>query len=376
MTASDAPFPSFLLGGFECSTHRRHDGRRLDMIAASRHDLLAAEDYAALARHGLRGARDGVRWHLVERAAPGAYDWNPVLPLLRAAEAAGVRVAWDLCHYGWPDGLDPFGGGFVDRFAAYAGAFAALHLDETGRAPLVCPINEISYLAWAGADKAWMNPGTTGRAWELKRQLVRATVAAVHAMRATAPGTQVLVCDPLIHVVPGRRQHPSGAAAAGGAQWEAWDMLAGAQEPGLGGGPGLMDLLGANYYWNNQRVHRGRTLPLDDPRQRPLRLLLGDLHARYGLPLILAETSIEGDDRAGWFRRMAAEVDAARAASVPVGGLCWYPVLSHPGWDDARICPNGLLEMPRHGMRPVHAPLAAAMRGWAVGTEDMAQAAD
>jgi hypothetical protein len=35
-------FPSFFLGGFECSTHRNIAGRRLDLIAGTRHDLLAA----------------------------------------------------------------------------------------------------------------------------------------------------------------------------------------------------------------------------------------------------------------------------------------------------------------------------------------------
>ncbi len=34
-------FRSFFLGGFECSTQRRADGRRLDLIAATRHDQLA-----------------------------------------------------------------------------------------------------------------------------------------------------------------------------------------------------------------------------------------------------------------------------------------------------------------------------------------------
>ena len=39
-------------------------------------------------------------------------------------------------------------------------------------------------------------------------------------------------------------------------------------------------------------------------------------------------------------------------------------MLSHPGWDDDRYCPNGLFEMEPHhdGRRPVHAPLAAELR--------------
>ncbi len=322
------------------------------------------EDYQALARHGIRGARDGVRWHLIE-TVPGRYDWSPVLPLLRAAEAAGVRVVWDLCHYGWPDGLDPLPAAFVERFARYAGAFARMHVQETGRAPAVCPVNEPSYLAWA-MGQGRMNPGGRRSAGELKRQLVRAFLAAVHAVRDAAPGAWVLATDPLIHVVPAAGQDPRGTAAAIRAQWQAWDMLAGLREPGLGGGPGMLDALGANYYWNNQWVHRGRALAMDDLRRRPLRGLLAGLHARYGRPVLLAETSIEGDGRAAWLRGMAAEVDAAARAGVPVGGLCWYPIVSHPGWSNGRHCPNGLFEMqPRHGLRPVHAPLAAAMQALA-----------
>ncbi len=49
---------------------------------------------------------------------------------------------------------------------------------------------------------------------------------------------------------------------------------------------------------------------------------------------------------------------------VPVEGVCLYPVLSHPGWDDERYCANGLFEMEPHhdDRRPVHAPLAAELR--------------
>ncbi len=120
-TTRPALFRSFFLGGFECSSHRRRDGRRLDLIAATRHDLLALEDYRQLSEHGIRAARDGVRWHRVE-AVPGYYDWSPVLPMLRAAETAGIQVVWDLCHYGWPDHLDIFSGPFVEHFARYAAA--------------------------------------------------------------------------------------------------------------------------------------------------------------------------------------------------------------------------------------------------------------
>lgn len=61
---------------------------------------------------------------------------------------------------------------------------------------------------------------------------------------------------------------------------------------------------------------------------------------------------------------MCEELRAAVRAGVPVEGICLCPVLSHPGRDDGRYCPNGLFEMEPHrrGRRPVHALLAAELR--------------
>ena len=357
-------FRSFFLGGFECSTQRRADGRRLDLIAGTRHDLLAEEDYRQLTEHGVRAARDGVRWHLIE-TAPGRYDWGAVLPLLRAAERAGVQVVWDLCHYGWPDGLDIFSVAFVERFARYAAAFAELHGEQTGRPPMVCPINEPSFFAWAGGDTRGFNPCTAGRGGELKRQLVRAALAGTEALRRAAPGSTVFAIDPIINIVPRRGHDPRLVEAHNEGQWEAWDMLAGRAAPELGGHGDAFDVVGVNYYWNNQWLDGSEPLsPFDTARFTPPRELFARAHARYGKRIFLAETSIEGPPRAAWLHYISEEVRGAIQAGVPMEGMCLYPVLSHLGWDEDRYCPNGLFELePRHGCRrPVHAPLAQELR--------------
>jgi hypothetical protein len=89
--STDALFKSFFIGGFECSMHRRRDGKRLDLIAATGHDVNAKADYRILAEHGIRTVRDGLRWHLIE-TAPGRYDWSSFLPMLRAACDADTQV--------------------------------------------------------------------------------------------------------------------------------------------------------------------------------------------------------------------------------------------------------------------------------------------
>lgn len=53
------------------------------------------------------------------------------------------------------------------------------------------------------------------------------------------------------------------------------------------------------------------------------------------------------------------ECPRARTRGARVEGVCLYPVADHPGWDDDRLCPNGLLgHDPVRGTRTVDAPLA------------------
>src|SRR4051794_16507448 len=85
---------SFFGGGFECSTHKRRSGQRLDLIAATKHEQFAQPDYQRLQQQGLRVAREGVRWHLVETKA-GHYDFSSVLPIVEAARTTETQVIWD-----------------------------------------------------------------------------------------------------------------------------------------------------------------------------------------------------------------------------------------------------------------------------------------
>ena len=354
-------FRSFRQGGFECSTHRLRSGRRLDVIAAIGHDRFAAEDYRQLARHGIRTLRDGFRWHLIE-TAPGRYDWSSIRPMLAAAEATGAQVIWDLMHYGWPDDIDIWAPGFVERFAAFAGAAGRLMRETTGAVPFWCPINEISFLSWGGGDVGYLNPFGRGRGFELKVQLARAAIRAMEELRAADPRARFVHCDPLIHIAP---QRPEDRAAAEGhrlAQYQGWDMIAGRMWPQLGGRAEFLDILGVNYYPTNQWLHGGPPIGPDHPAHRPLHLLLAEVQARYGRPMILAETGTEDDARGAWLGHVAAEVAIARARGVPVEGICLYPVADHPGWDDDRDCRNGLLSARRGPAgREVHQPLAEVL---------------
>ena len=325
MTASPTGlFASFWLGGFESACQRNRYGRRIDMVAATQHDRQAAGDYALLRSVGIAAARDGVRWPSIERG--GRFDFASLAPMAAAAREQGVQVNWNLCHYGWPDDVDVFAPTFAERFARFCRAVAEFMADQSDAVPLYTPINEISYLSWAAGDRARIHPRARGRGAELKRQLVRATIAATDALRAVDPRARILTVDPLIHVVAPRARSGPAAAAYDEAQFEAWDMLSGRAQPELGGHPRYLDVVGVNFYYDNQWEHPSRRLRWeDDPRDErwvPFHRLLARAHARYGRPIFVSETSHVGAGRAAWLRELTGEVERALAIGVPLEGVC------------------------------------------------------
>ena len=337
----DMPLASFFSGGFESATHRRSDRLQLDLIAQTHHDLYAADDFRLLRDLGIRTVRDGLRWHLIE-GRPGVYDWSSFLPMLKAGVDTGTQVIWDLCHWGLPPDIDIFSIDFIDRFAAFAGAAARVVQQHTDSIPFFCPVNEISFWSWVGGDVGAFYPHATQRASELKRQLVQASLSAIRAIREVDPRARFVQPEPIINIVadPAKPDDAAAAAIHTAGQYEAWDWLL-TEDPETSG----IDILGVNYYWNNQWVHRGERAPLGHSQHRPLHHMLLDIWHRYRRPLLISETGAESDAGAGWFAYVCAEVRQAQRQGAHILGICLYPVMDYPGWDDQRHCPCGLVQV-------------------------------
>jgi hypothetical protein len=358
-------FKTYLMGGFECSSHRRSDGRRLDLIEATRHEEFAEKDYLRLTELGIETARDGLRWHLIEKT-PRRYDFSSVAAQLAAAEKAGVQIIWDLFHYGYPDDLDIFSEEFPNRFAAFTGAFAEFHLRETGRAPLVCPINEISFFSWIAGDVGKFYPYAVGRGDEMKRQLVLSSIAAIEAVRSVCPEARIIHTEPAVYVRarPDEPEHAVEAENYRLSQYQAFDMLSGRLAPELGGKPEYLDILGLNYYLHNQWFFPDREMiPPDSSLYRPLREILSEIYERYRRPMFIAETGTEDEKRPEWFAYVAEETRAAANSGVELLGICLYPIVNHPGWEDERHCYNGLWDYADEtGEREIYEPLAIEIK--------------
>jgi len=336
-------FRSFYMGGFECSTHRLRSGKRIDVLAATQHDLRVREDYRRLQEQGIFTARSGIRWHLIE-PRPYQYDFTSVVPMLRAAQETNMQIIWDLMHYGYPDDIDPFKPEFVRRFTSMVREFAKVYRDHTDLPAFVCPVNEISFQSWGGGDVGYLNPFANGRGFELKVQLARAAIEAIEAVWESLPDARIVHVDPVIHIAP-RPEYPEEHETVEGhrlAQFQGWDLISGRMWEQIGGNPRYLDILGLNYYSNNQWFYGGGHIDQASPYYRPFREIAREAYERYERPMFIAETGAEDDMRPRWMHYMAAEARAVIQEGIPMEGLCLYPILNHPGWDDDRHCHNGL----------------------------------
>jgi len=335
-------FDSFFMAGFECSSHRRRDGVRLDLIKATGHDRHVLRDYRLCKQLGFSTLRDGLRWHLIGKA-PGKYDWSSWMPALEAAEEAGVQVIWDLFHYGSPDHVDQAADDFPDRFTEFALAAIEVQQSVSSRPPLVCPLNEINFMSWAVEVEYFPRVGPKKIGW-FKRQLVRTAITAAKAIRKRWPEATIVWAEPLVHVAPHSHRRPAVRRAEEyrQGQFEAYDWITGRAEPAFGGDPSFVDLIGLNFYPHNQWYYRGPTIPMGHHEYRPLADMLVEVTERYGKPLFLSETGAEGTGKPSWLHYVCSEVRDAMGRGADVRGICWYPITAYPGWDNSRHAETGL----------------------------------
>lgn len=326
------------MGGFEAAGHINEHGIRVNMLTATQHDRFVAEDFALVRGVGIQTVRESAQWHLIDHY--GVYDFSSLAPVAEAARKAGVQVLWTLCHYGWPEDVDLFSDELIGRFAAYCEATARFLSTYSDEPPLYAPINELSFFAWASGDEGIFYPYERNRGVELKRHLARAVIAGCEAILRVDPRARFCHIEPIINVFPpdDRPDLIEEAAAFHELQFAAWDLIAGRQDPEIGGHPRYMDLIGVNFYYDNQWEYLGKRLRWTDvprdPRWVPVRELLANVWRRYGRPMFMAETSNFGDGRVPWLREMAVEIRAAMDMGVPMQGVCLYPIIDRPSWHD------------------------------------------
>lgn len=348
---------SFFMGGFECADHINRAGVRINLQKENLHDQKILEDYKALHDIGIYVVREGICWSEVE-TQPYEFDFTRLLEFLEVAEQLNMQIIWDLCHFGYPDDLSPTHPQFSIRFAALCREFTLFHCQNSKHIPWIVPINEISFLSWHSGDMRGTVPFAINSGWDIKYHLCKAAIAGIKNIKTVLPEAVVLLVEPLVKVHPDNGNLNSDQALKmHNYQFEAMDIILGRSHPELEGDSTLIDVLGFNYYYNNQWTENNITLswPDREGKMTPLSQLLLTAFERYNYPIILTETGHFGTLKADWLQEIIIECDKAIQQGVDLRGICIYPVIDRPDWDDlTSYCKCGLWDLDKEFNRIPH----------------------
>ena len=339
---TESPFKSFWMAGYECSDKLNAFGNRVDFLNITKHLDLIYEDYALLKDFNISTVREGIRWSFVERE-PYKYDFSTVAEMIKAAKHYGIQQVWDLCHFGFPDDLTPLHPMFARRFTALCTAFLEFYRSvNPSETLIVIPINEVSFISWLGGDVCGTAPYCNGFGWQVKYKLMKAYIEGVAALKNADDNVLILTSEPLVNMVPPENadeEQIKNAALQYQHQFQAADMLCGNICPELNGNPEYLDIIGINYYYNNQWISGSSNFLVwkDEPkdaRWKPLSNLVNDVYKRYNKPLVITETSHPKEDRPLWITDITKQILSILNNDIPLLGICIYPIIDRPDWDD------------------------------------------
>ena len=334
--------------------------RRLDEYELVCHYAGWREDIDRIATLGVTMLRYGIPWYRVQ-TAPGVFDWSWTDEVLEyIVVQKGLTPIVDLMHFGTPLWLvDEFANpSYPARVAEYASAFA-----ERYRAIIrhYTPLNEPGVTAaFCGRDGRWP-PYLKGDAGFVKilLALARGIAETAEVLRAARADTILVHVEDVGLEFAASIDLAGQAAEAQGRRLLPLDLSCGRVGPShplygwllehdaseadlqeLATRAPRWDVLGVNFYpWSNRRHARRAdgtaTIGRDRARTGPtLAPLLGMIHARYRLPLMVTETSSAGGhiERARWMAETLAAVRRTRAEAIPVLGYTWFPAFSMIDW--------------------------------------------
>lgn len=333
--------------------------RALDEYALTQHYDHWRADLDHAAALGVQAIRWGIPWYRVQ-PAPNQWDWRWVDQVLDyMVNEKGLIPMLDLMHYGTPLWLENsfINSRYPELVATYAGAVAARYKSLVH---YYTPLNEPTVNAeWCGYLGHWP-PYLTGDDGYVKvlMAVAKGIVLTVQALRTAQPTMQTIQVEAL-------RYHWSTVTGAelpivfvNDQQYLAFDLVTGrvddahplhgylvrhgvtaAELSWLREQAVQFDILGANFYpWSYGEVARSRAGHFRRREQHVPCAALGEVlrtaYARYGLPLLVTETSLRGDlaQRRQWLDETIQCVAELRQAGIPIIGYTWFPLFSMIDW--------------------------------------------
>jgi len=332
----------------------------LDEFALTRHYDHWREDLALAVSIGAKSIRYGFPWYRIN-PAPGQWDWSWTDKVVAEANRLELGLIVDLVHYGTPTWLtgsftDP---GYPDAVAEYARAVAQRY---AGKLAGITPLNEpLVTASFVGLRGIWP-PHETGEAgWSrVVVSLAEGIQRSVRAIRAAAPEMQIVHVEAthvwtaedgleVEHQLLDRKNYLPTDLVLGrvdaGHELRKWLIEQGTDESRLDalvGGAVTPDVIGVNYYpeLSARQLARydGKVVGVTfNAWTQGLESIIRGFSDRYGLPILVSETAVEGDDehRISWLDAVVRLIHSLRHEGVPVVGLVWWPLFDFVDWSFA-----------------------------------------
>lgn len=362
MIPADSPFSggtfTWLLG-IEDTCVYPADGAALDEHVLTGHSETWREDLTLARDLGATALRYGASWPVVH-VAPGQFVWGELDEILEfAVDELDLTIVADLVHYGTPTWLpgsfaDP---GYPAAIEEFARAFAERYRDRvTHFTPLNEPVTTASFCGlrgvWPPRLDGW--DGWVAVAVPMALGMARAS----RAIRAVNPAAVIVHVEASTLVHTDDDDLDAHTALVRGVGWLPTDLVMGrvdrehplrdwlvdhgaipADLDWLLAHPQAPDIIGVNYYpdLTPRRIASvgGRVVQVSyDDGTAGLEEALRAFASRYGLPMVITETSIEGDDqqRSQWLSESAAMVRSLVDEGLDLRGYTWWPLLDFVDW--------------------------------------------
>lgn len=333
----------------------------LDELELTGHRADWRADLDAAKALGARAIRYGADWPLV-CTAPGVYDWSSLDDRIEYAASIGLAIVADLVHYGTPKWLaDSFADpGYPRAVADFAAAYAGHYKGLVG---YLTPFNEpLTTASFCGLRGVWP-PGLTG--WDgwarVTANISDGIQQSVHRIREANPealivhveASSLYTAESAALEDEARRLNRLGMLptdlALGRVQadsrshwWLRRNGVHAAQLRRLAKNGADPDVMGVNYYPDlSPRLLR----PTDSGSQQiatnawdaGLEASLRKFSARYELPIVVTESSIEGSDefRSSWISASIDRITSLIAQGLDIRGWTWWPLTDFVDWSYA-----------------------------------------
>ena len=395
-----------LWGGHECTVNRIRDTFHDQTVRSGHQDRPG--DLELFAGLGLRALRYPILWERVAPEAPDQQDWTWSDERLAHIRRLGLRPIAGLLHHGsGPRYTSLVSETFVGGLAAHARAAAERYPWIMDWTPVNEPLTTARFSALYG--HWYPHASDEGLFWLALLNEIDATRAAMREIRRIIPQARLIQTEDLGQAY-GTPPFAAEVAYQNDRRWITWDLLAGRvtrEHPlwprlerlgfarrldAMAAEPCPPDVLGVNFYPTSERFldHRPELYPqwtagefgqfdMDavrvlDPGPVGLEGLLSQAWARYGLPLAVTESHLNGslDDQMRWVLEAWTIGLRLRAAGVDMRAVTSWALLGSFDWNSLLTRQAGFYEpgvFDVSGGAPRETGLAAMLRHLSSGRD-------